>query len=239
MCGRFALSIIPAIFYRTFGCEPPEGLIPRYNVTPDSQIVIVRAGEDGAPEAVFARWGLLGPWMKEANDPGRQINARSETAAEKPMFRDAFKRSRCLIPALGFYEWQKAGSGPSRPFFVGLASGEPFGFAGLWRRSRLADGTTTDTCTILTTEAHPSIRPIHHRMPVILPQAAHAAWLDPAVREPEVIAAILTPRPERELVAHEVGRAVSNPRNDGPSLIEPVGDKVAAPDPGPAQGTLL
>jgi putative SOS response-associated peptidase YedK len=239
MCGRFALSILPAQFQRVFGCAPPEGLAARYNVTPDTAIVIVRAGPEGTPEAVFARWGLLGPWMKEANDPGRQINARSETAAEKPMFRDVFRKSRCLIPAMGFYEWQKAGGGPSRPFYIALASGEPFAFAGLWRASRLVDGTVLETCTILTTDAYPSLKPIHHRMPVILPEASQALWLDPPVKDPEFVQALLTPRPEQELVAHEVGRAVNNPRNDGPALVGPVGRQAAAPDLGPKQGSLL
>jgi putative SOS response-associated peptidase YedK len=238
MCGRFALSIIPAEFRRVFGCAPPEGTATRYNITPDTLIVVVRAGPEGAPEAAFARWGLLGPWMKEANDPGRQINARAETAAEKPMFRDAFRKSRCLIPASGFYEWQKGG-GPSRPFFVRLASGEPFAFAGLWRASRLADGTVLETCTILTTDASPLLKPIHHRMPVILPASQHDAWLDPAVTSREFLEALLTPRPDGELVAHEVGRAVNNPRNDGPALVAPVADAVGAPGPGPAQGSLL
>jgi putative SOS response-associated peptidase YedK len=236
MCGRFALSIIPAHFQRTFGCAAPEGLRPRYNVAPDSSVVAARTGESGEREAAWLRWGMLGPWMKEARDPGRQINARAETAAEKPMFRDAFKRSRCLIPALGFYEWQKAGAGPSRPFFTGLASGEPMAFAGLWRRSRLADGETIETCTILTTTASPLLRPIHHRMPVILPEAAWDAWLDPKVSEPELLQALLTPVPDAELVAHEVGRAVNNPRNDAPSLIEPA---VPAVEARPAQGSLL
>src|SRR5690349_16212290 len=140
MCGRFALSIVAAQFQLTFDCPPPDGLTSSYNVTPDTQIVVIRADEVGRPAAGFARWGLLGAWMKEANDPARQINARAETAAEKPMFRDAFKKGRCLIPATGFYEWQKAGTGASRPFFVGLASGDAFAFAGLWRRNRLADG---------------------------------------------------------------------------------------------------
>lgn len=237
MCGRFALSITPVDFQRVFGCAPPEGLKASYNVTPDRQIVIVRVSPDGVREAVFARWGILGPWMDDANDPGRQINARSETAAEKPMFRDAFRKGRCLIPALGFYEWQKAGSGPSRPFFVGLASGEPFAFAGLWRRNRLVSGELIDTCTILTTAASPMLAPIHHRMPVILPEASLALWLDPELKDRSLLQALLVPRPDHELTAHEVGRAVNSPRNDGPALIEPAAEP--APCPGPTQGSLL
>ena len=112
------------------------------------------------------------------------------------MFRDSFKKGRCLIPATGFYEWQKAGAGPSRPFFIALASGEPFAFAGLWRRNRLADGTLLDSCAILTTDASPLLRPIHHRMPVILPAASQALWLDPTLKDPEFLQALLTPVPD-------------------------------------------
>lgn len=239
MCGRFALSIVAARFSDLFGCPPPEPLTPRYNITPDTGIVVVRTGEEGAREAVRVRWGMLGPWMKEADDPGRQINARAETAAEKPMFRDAFKRRRCLVPASGFYEWQKAGGGPSRPFFIGLASGEPSAFAGLWRPSRLSDGNTIETCAILTTAASRLLRPIHPRMPVILPPAHYDAWLDPTVANPEFLQALLEPVPDAELTAHEVGRAVNNPRNDAPDLVEPVPREAEARPREPEQGRLL
>ncbi|MFO1039009.1 MAG: SOS response-associated peptidase [Geminicoccaceae bacterium] len=236
MCGRFALSLTPAQFQRAFDCPPPDLQPSLFNIAPDSRIAVVRAGADGAPEAVLMRWGMLAPWMKEANDPGRQINARSETAAEKPMFRDSFRKGRCLIPASGFYEWQKMPSGPSRPFYVTLKSGEPFAFAGLWRRVRLSDGGLLDTCAILTTDAHPSIRPIHHRMPVILPRATQALWLDPAVQSPEMVHALLTPRPDEEHTAWPVSRAVNTPRNNGPELVEPVDEQESPP---PAQGSLF
>ncbi len=239
MCGRFALSIVAARFRLVFDCDPPEDFSASYNITPDVQIVVVRANAAGVPEAGFARWGLLGAWMKEANDPARQINARAETAGEKPMFRDSFKKGRCLIPALGFYEWQKAGSGPSRPFFVRLASGEPFAFAGLWRRNRLADGELIDTCAILTMPASPLLRPIHHRMPVILPRSSHGLWLDPTLQDPGMVQALLTPRPDSELELHEVGRAVNNPRNNGAELMAPVPAGPPAQQRPPAQGSLL
>lgn len=221
MCGRFALSLLPRQFSLLFGCNPPDGLTASWNVTPDRQIPIVRMGQEGR-EAVFARWGLLGPWMKEANDPGRQINARSESAAQKPMFRDSFKKGRCLIPATAFYEWQKAASGPARPYGVALASGEPFAFAGLWRRNRLTDGTLLDSCAILTTDASPLLRPIHPRMPVILPPASHALWLDPELKDPEFLQALLTPVEDAQLGVWEIGRAVNSPKNDGPELLDPV-----------------
>lgn len=237
MCGRFALSIVARRFQLAFGCAPPEELTSSYNVSPDTQIVVIRADEAGSPFAGFARWGLLGAWMKEANDPARQINARAETAAEKPMFRDAFKKGRCLIPATGFYEWQKARTGASRPFYVGLASGDVFAFAGLWRRNRLADGSTLDNCAILTIQASPMLEQIHHRMPVILPQASQFLWLDPALKDPGTLQALLTPRPDRELQAYEVSRAVNAARNNGPDLTRPL--EAAPMEPAPAQHTLL
>ena len=140
MCGRFALSIIPARFQRVFGVAPPEGYRARWNIAPETPVLTVRAGEDGAREAVPVRWGMLGPWMKDPKDAGRQINARSESAAEKPMFRAAFRQHRCVIPADGFYEWQKGAGGPSRPFFVRRRDGEPLAFAGLWQPVRLELG---------------------------------------------------------------------------------------------------
>lgn len=239
MCGRFSLAILPDRFQLAFGTAPPEDYRPRWNITPDARIIVVRATAEGGVEAVRMRWGLLGAWMKEANDPGRQINARSETLFEKPMFRDAARKTRCLIPADGFYEWAKAGKGPSRPWRIQLQSGEPFGFAGVWRRVRLANGETLESCAILTTEAAPSIRGIHHRMPVILPQETQALWLDPKVTLPEVVQALLVPRPESELSAWEIDRRVNNPRQDDPSLLEPVAPDPPASPPAPSQGTLL
>jgi putative SOS response-associated peptidase YedK len=240
VCGRFSLSILPEQFRLVFGTAPPADARPRWNITPDSDIVVVRAAAAGGIEAVCVRWGLLGPWMKEANDPGRQINARSESLFEKPMFRDAARKSRCLIPADGFYEWAKSGKGPGRPWRIQLRSGEPFGFAGIWRRVRLADGEVLESCAILTTEAWPSIRGIHHRMPVILPQESHELWLDPTVTLPEVVQALIVPRPESEFLAFEISRRVNNPREDDPSIVEPIAPAApSAPPAPPAQGRLL
>jgi putative SOS response-associated peptidase YedK len=239
MCGRFALSIIPARFQRVFGVMPPEGYVARWNIVPDSPIPIVRAAREGGREATFARWGLLGPWMKEANDKGRQINARCETAAEKPMFRDSLAKGRCLVPADGFYEWQKQRSGPSRPFFVTSRSGEPLAFAGLWRRTRLGNGELLESCAILTTAAHPSIAAIHPRMPVILPVAAHDAWLDAGVAAPERLLSLLRSGTDGELAFREVTRRVNDPREDDPGLPLPAADAPAEPTPEPAQASLF
>jgi putative SOS response-associated peptidase YedK len=221
VCGRFALSITPAQFQRVFGCAPPE-LPARYNIAPDSPIIVVRRRADGSREAVCMHWGLLPPWSTNAADPARQINARIETAAEKPMFRAAFRRGRCLVPADGFYEWQKRGSGPSQPFFVRRLDGAPMAFAAISRRSRLADGSELDTCAILTTDALPSIRDIHPRMPVLVAPEHFDAWLDPGLQDPALLRALLTPPEAHEIGALAVSRRVNDPRNDGPELLEPV-----------------
>lgn len=219
MCGRFALSIVAAEMNDWFGVEAPEGYRPRWNITPDSPILAIRAGARG-PEAVMLSWGFLGPWMNDPQDPGRQINARIETAAGKPMFKAAFLKGRCLVPADGFYEWQKQSKGRSRPFFVRSPDGRPLAFAGLWRRNRLADGALLDTVAILTRDADPDIAAIHHRMPVVVPKALWARWTAPNPVDPDLLAALSAPA---GLEAVEVSRAVNDPRNDGPELVRPVG----------------
>lgn len=231
MCGRFAFSIDAAGFEAAFGVRPPEGHRPRWNVAPDTDIVVIRTGPGGAREAVLMRWGLMAPWMKDAKDPGRQINARAETAAEKPMFRDSFRKGRCIIPAEGFYEWQKSPSGPSRPHFVRRRDGRPLAFAGLWRVNRLGSGELLTTCAILTTDPYPLLRNLHHRMAIMLRPEHVDAWLDPAVTDPSFLRELLDPLPEEELEAYEVGRGVSNVRNDGPDLVVPT---VSTPPPAPA-----
>jgi putative SOS response-associated peptidase YedK len=229
MCGRFALSIVAARMPELLGVEAPEGYRPRWNVTPDSPILILRAGPAGR-EAALPRWGFLGPWSSDPKDPGRQINARIETAAQKPMFKAAAVKGRCLVPADGFYEWQKQPQGPSRPFFVRATAGRPLLMAGLWRRNRLADGSLLETAAILTRDASPALAPIHHRMPVLLPPRLVEAWLlaEPAPVLLRELAEGVADAPEVEAV--EVGRAVNDPRKDGPELVEPAGggDRPAA-----------
>lgn len=222
MCGRFALSILPAQMPDLLGVEAPEGYRPRWNVTPDSPILILRAGAAGR-EAVLPRWGFLGPWMSAADDPGRQINARLETAAEKPMFKAAMVKGRCLVPADGFFEWQKQSKGPSRPFFVRARDRAPLLLAGLWRRNRLSDGSLLETAAILTRPADPALAPIHHRMPVLVPGRLVEAWLRPEPADPGLLAELAQGAPDAAtLEVIEVGRAVNNPRNDRPDLIEPL-----------------
>ncbi len=222
MCGRFALSLVAAELTDVLGVAAPEGYRPRWNITPDSPILIVRRGPEGRV-AVLVRWGFLGPWMTEAADPGRQINARLETAATKPMFKAAFLKGRCIVPAAGFYEWQKQARGPSRPFFIRAADGSPLLLAGLWRRNRLADGSLLETAAIVTRPADRALAAIHPRMPVIVPPELVDAWLAPDA-DPAVLASELLDGPSTSpsLAFYEVSRAVNDPRNDGPDLIAPV-----------------
>ncbi len=151
---------------------------PRYNIAPTAPVWAVRSGDDGRVEAVRLRWGLVPSWATDITVGARLINARSETAATKPSFRDSWVHRRCLIAADGFYEWQQVDA-RKQPHFIALAESRPFFFAGLWDRWTAGDGTPLDTCTILTTAANAAIAPIHERMPVILAEVATArAWLD-------------------------------------------------------------
>lgn len=237
MCGRFALSITPARLQQAFGVAPPEGWTARWNIVPDSPVLVVRARPGAGREAALVRWGMLAPWTKDAKDPGRQINARLETAAEKPMFRDALRRHRCVLPADGFYEWQKTGRAPSRPFFIARRDGAPLALAGLWRASRLDDGSVLETCAVLTTDAWPGIRSIHHRMPVLLAPEAVGLWLDPDLTDATLLRETLVTVPEDALAAVEVGREVNDPRTDHAGLTRPLAAR--EPSPPPRQGSLL
>jgi len=164
------------------------------------------------------RWGLVPSWSKDAAAGYRMINARAETAPEKPSFRGPFRKQRALIPADGFYEWKQEGTGKT-PFALRLASREPFAMAGLWDRWRAPDGAELLTFTILTTSANPLVAGIHDRMPVILPREAEAAWLDPG-SSPETLKALMVPH-VGTMEAVPLSTAVNNPRNDGPEILRP------------------
>ena len=235
MCGRFALYLQAGAFADIFDCPPPDDLPQRYNIVPDGDIVVIRAGER-CRRAGRLRWGLLPPWAEAPDDRGRQINARSETVFEKPSFKSAALRHRCLIPASGFYEWQKDG-GQSRPYFIHRLDDQPIAMAGIWRESRFADASIA-TCAILTMDAYPSIAGIHHRMPVMLDPEAWDAWLDPGLRDPAALRRALRPLPETRIGAHEVSRAVNSPTNDRAELVEPANER-PAPTAEPQQGVLF
>lgn len=218
MCGRFAFYSPKEAVLAVFGVELPFDIAPHYNYAPTQLVAAIRAGEGGQPEGVRLRWGLVPSWAKDLAIGNRMINARAETLAEKPAFRTAFRRRRCVVLANGFYEWQKAGSG-KLPHWIAPADGKPIAFAGLWERWEKGEA-PLETCTIITTGANRALQAIHERMPVIIPPGAVRAWLDPG-QPAEVLAQLLQPAPEDLLAFHPVSRAVNSPAQDGPGLIEP------------------
>jgi putative SOS response-associated peptidase YedK len=188
----------------------------RYNVAPTQSVPIVRA-KDSTREMVLVRWGLIPSWAKDANIGYRLINATADTVATKPSFRSAFKKRRCLIPADGFYERQKLKDGGKQPYLVRLNGEEGFAFAGLWETwTNPEKGEEVESCTILTTAANEPMKPIHDRLPVILPEEAYTTWLD----KPD--AGLLQPFPAEKMEAAPVSTYVNNPRNQGPKCIDPV-----------------
>jgi putative SOS response-associated peptidase YedK len=226
MCGRFTLTELdPDLVAETFALPGVPDLPPRYNIAPTQPVATVIYDADGGRnELVVMRWGLIPSWAKDPTIGSRLINARGETVHEKPSFRSAFKRRRCLIVADGFYEWQQQASGPKVPMYITLRDHRPFGFAGLWERwTEPESGEVLTTCTIVTTTPNDLMAPIHNRMPVILPRDAYAAWLDPAQEGGEQVRRLLRPYPAEQMIAYPVSRKVNSPANDSPDLIERVG----------------
>ncbi len=226
MCGRFALHAPAEALATLFDLSEPPPLAPRYNIAPTQPVGIVRAtAEDNtAREWALVMWGLIPSWAKDPTIGARMINARAETVAEKPSFRAAYKRRRCLVPASGFYEWQKAGKG-KQPYYIAMESGDPFGIAGLWERWYGPDGGELQTCTLLTTEPNDLLEPIHNRMPVIIAPEDYAEWLDHSSEDRayfDAIGHLLRPYPAEEMVTYPVSTYVSNARNEGAACIEPL-----------------
>lgn len=213
MCGRFTLTASGEELAQAFGLDAAPQLEPRYNIAPTQPVAIVRL-EDGRRRLAVVRWGLFpSPGGKPI---GPLINARAETAPQRPAFRDAFARRRCLVPADGFYEWQ--GEGKQRqPVLFQLAGGRPFALAGLWDPEPPAEA-----CTLLTTEPNALLQPIHDRMPVILPPELYARWLDPKLVRPADLRSLLGPFSPQAMTSRVVGRYVNDPRNEGPACVAPV-----------------
>ena len=166
----------------------------------------------------FMRWGLIPHWAKDPKIGARMINARAETVAEKPAFRDVLRRRRCLVVADGFYEWQRVGAS-KRPMRIVMRSGEPFAFAGLWSVWRDPDGNRIPSCAIITTSANDQLKPIHDRMPVILPRDVEEFWLDRSMDDPDALSSVLTPYDDDTMEAYEVSTLVNPAANDGPEVI--------------------
>jgi putative SOS response-associated peptidase YedK len=218
MCGRFAQRTDPKRVAKWFGVEEVPELEPRYNIAPTQEITAVRETEDGR-EITFFKWGLIPSWAKDTSMGARLINARSETVREKPAFRQAFKQRRCIIPADGFYEWQRT-DGRKQPFFFQMKDESPFGFAGLWEQWKGEEGKVINSCTILTTAANEVLRPVHDRMPVILHSDDYSLWLDHDTRKLEMVEDLLRPYPSREMASYPVSTLINSPRSQGERLIE-------------------
>lgn len=221
MCGRFEIHSTLEIIAKIFKIDPGTfDIKPNYNIAPSQDVAVVM--NDGKKNCLAScHWGFVPAWCKELKTGYRMINARAETASEKPAFRAAFRRRRCLVVADGFYEWQRAGAG-KQPYFIRMRDDRPFGFAGLWESWEGPDHSAVESCTILTTEANPAVRPIHDRMPVILAPAEYSRWLDPALQRPEELRGLLRPYAPEAMMAYAVDRYVNHPGNEGPRCIEPL-----------------
>ena len=222
MCGRYSLIADLGELARRFEFDGDWlKFESAYNIAPTQEVLTVVGGE--TRRGGFMRWGLIPHWAKNASIGSRMINARAETVAEKPAFRDALRRRRCLVLADGFYEWQRTG-GAKRPMRVVMRSGEPFAFAGLWSVWRDPEGKAVPSCTIITTAANDLLRPIHDRMPVVLPKDLEELWLDLSVEDASTLTSIMAPYSADALEAYEVSSLVNSFANDGPEVAAPVGE---------------
>lgn len=223
MCGRFILTSPGKVIRELFGLDEAPELSPRYNIAPTDDVAIIRQ-PPGLPgrEMAIVRWGLIPFWADDPKFGARAINARSESAADKPAFRDAFRERRCLVPADGFFEWTTV-EGKKQPHLIQLADRQPFAMAGLWARWRGRDGERIESCTILTTDPNELVRPLHNRMPAILRAESWETWLAPHFGERRALEALLRPFPAEGMLATAVNPRVNKVANDDPSCIEPVG----------------
>lgn len=222
MCGRYVVTTPGEVLAELFELDEKPHLEPRFNVAPTQEVAIVRRRADGdRREWARVRWGLVPFWAKEKAIGHKLINARGETLAEKPAFRDAFKKRRCLVPADGFYEWQRL-DGRKQPWLLRLRGGAPFAFAGLWSTWKdPADGEPLETCTLVTTTPNELVATVHDRMPVILPWERHADWLTPDAA-PDALATLLVPYPASEMEAYPVSTWVNSPAHDDAKCLEPL-----------------
>jgi len=222
MCGRFTLTTdLDQVEERfSFRRTADASFTPRYNIAPSQPVLaVIKDGDER--RAGFLRWGLIPSWAKEEAIGNRMINARAETIAEKPSFKRALQKRRCLVIADGFYEWKAEGK-KKTPMFITLQSREPFGFAGLWETWKAPSGEAIHSCTIITTTPNKLMEAIHNRMPVILSREAETVWLDRTIDDPQKLLPLLAPYSDKEMTVCEVSLFVNSPRNDSPACIEPV-----------------
>lgn len=229
MCGRFTLYASPDEVATLFDLPEEPVLAPRYNVAPTQPVGLVRIDpKTDEREWALTLWGLIPSWSKDPSIGARMINARSETVAEKPSFRAAFKRRRCLVPVSGFYEWQKQGKS-KQPYYISARNGELLAIAGLWEYWEGADGSALESCTLLTTDANEMMSELHNRMPVFVAPEDFAQWLGNGKEDDrfalDELQHLLRPAPEDLLTAMPVSTYVNNARNEGESCIAPLVEK--------------
>lgn len=222
MCGRFTLTVDSAQLQEAFPwVESPPDLTPRFNIAPSQPVAVI--ANNGENRIEFFNWGLIPSWAKDPSIGNRLINARAETLAEKPSFRTALRRRRCLVLADGFYEWkQEPDSKRKTPMYIRMKTGKPFAFAGLWEIWNSQDGSTILSTTIITTGPNQLLTDIHNRMPVILPEQVFSDWLDTAERRPDDLLPLLKPYRDGDLEAYPVSTLVNKPSNELPDCIKPL-----------------
>lgn len=227
MCGRFAFFSPHESVVDLFAIEGVADVEPRFNIAPTQAVPAVRSAA-GSRRLSMLHWGLVPFWAKDPAIGNRMINARAESLGEKPSFRNAYKRRRCLVLASGFYEWRKEGQAKT-PYYITREDQRPFAMAGLWEswKGGDADG-SLESCTIVTTRPNALMEKLHNRMPVILDGVGTERWLDAALTEPADLESLLRPAPVQGWMAYPVSRRVNNPRNEGPELIQPAGDALTA-----------
>src|SRR5262245_50952465 len=226
MCGRFTLTTRREVLARAFALDEVQELAPRWNAAPGQDVATIQQSPEGRRQLRLRRWGLVPFFAPDPRIGSRLINARAETAAVRPAFREAFRLRRCAVPADGFYGWAaEAGSRRRQPYYIALPDRAPFAIAGLFERWRAEDGTWLESCALLTVAANERVRPLHDRMPAILAAGDLEAWLDPALREPARLRELLAPFAGAELELRRVGDRVNRPEHDDPGCI-------AAPEPG-------
>jgi putative SOS response-associated peptidase YedK len=225
MCGRFTLRTPPKDLIEVFQLLRTLEMTPRYNIAPTQPVAVVRQGAT-CRELSLLRWGLVPSWAKDVKIGASLINARADTIASKPAFRSAFKRRRCLIPADGFFEWKKGEGKVKQPFYIRLKKDYPFAFAGLWEHWEGPNNSAIDSCTIVTTDANDTLRPLHDRMPVILHEGDYDRWLETKTDDPTQLCELLKPYPPEELIAFPISTLVNNARNESPQCIEPLRDAI-------------
>jgi len=218
MCGRFTIDISSEVISELFGLTEHPTISPRFNIAPTQQIQVIRQYADGGNHLDVLRWGLIPSWAKDLSIGARMINARCETVAEKPAFKQAIRYRRCLVLSSGFYEWTTEGKA-KKPWYIRLKDGSPMIFAGLWDNWKSPDNTIVQSCTILTTSANPLIEPLHDRMPAILHPDEYRKWLDREVTKPADLQYLFQSYPADLMEMYPVSQSVNSPKNDSADLI--------------------